>query len=61
MKYNVFDVVLLKNKNMAIISEIYNNEYKVKILKNNEPIEESKIIQEKDIEDVVYKNNIHKL
>lgn len=60
MKYNVFDVVLLKDKNKAIISEVFNNEYKVKIIKNNEPIEKTKIVQEKDIEDVVYKNNIHK-
>lgn len=59
MKYNVFDVILLKDKNKAIISEVYNNEYKVKISKNNEPIEETRIIKEKDIDDVLYKSNIH--
>ena len=59
MKYNVFDVVLLKDKNKAIISEVYNNEYKVKISKNNEPIEETRMIKEKDIDDVLYKSNIH--
>lgn len=59
MKYNVFDVILLKDKNMAIISEVYNNEYKVKISKNNEPIEETRIVKEKDIDAVLYKSNIH--
>lgn len=60
MKYNVFDVVLLKDKNMAIVSEIYNNEYKVKISKDNEPIKETRIVKEKDIDDVLYKSSIHK-
>lgn len=59
MKYNVFDVVLLKDKNKAIISEVYNNEYKVKISKNNKPIEETRIVKEKDINTVLYKSNIH--
>ena len=45
MKYNVFDVVLLKDKNKAIISEVYNKEYKVKISKYNEPIEETSMIK----------------
>jgi len=59
MKYNVFDVILLKDKNKAIISEVYNNEYKVKISKNNEPIEETRIVRDKDIVDILYKSNIH--
>ena len=60
MKYNVFDVVLLKDKNKAIISEVYNNEYKVKISNKNKPIEETRIVNEKDIDAVLYKSNIHK-
>lgn len=60
MKYNVFDVVLLKDKNKAIISEAYNNEYKVKISNNNKPIEETRIVNEKEIDTVLYKSNIHK-
>lgn len=60
MKYNVFDVVLLKDKNMAIVSEVYNNDYKVKISKYNEPIEETRIVKEKDIDAVLYKSSIHK-
>lgn len=60
MKYNVFDVVLLKDKNKAIISEVYNNEYKVKISNKNKTIEETRIVNEKDIDAVLYKSNIHK-
>lgn len=59
MKFNIFDVVLLKDKNKAIISEVHNNEYKVKISKNNEPMEEMRIVKEKEIDTVLYKSNIH--
>lgn len=60
MKYNIFDVVELADNNKAIISEVYNNMYKVKISKDGEPINETRIIKEKDINDVLYKSNIHK-
>ena len=50
MKYNIFDVVELISDKKAIISEINNNMYKVKIVETNE----SKMIKEKEIKKVLY-------
>ena len=55
MKLKIFDVIELIDHNKAIILEIYDNKYKVNVLKENSSINESRIISDKDIANVVYK------
>lgn len=56
MKYNIFDVLVLKDNTKVIISEINDNKFKVKIVRENEPIKQTMLITEKDIKDVLYKH-----
>lgn len=54
MKYNIFDVIELNNKQKAIIVNIINNLYYVKIItENNENI--LMHIKENDIKRILYK------
>lgn len=55
MKLKIFDVVELIDHNKAIILEVYINTYKVNVLKEDSSINESRIISDKDISNVLYK------
>ena len=55
MKLEIFDVVELIDHNKAIILEVNAKTYKVNVLKENESINESRIISDKDIINLIYK------
>lgn len=57
MKYSIFDIVNLTDKNKAIIIAVYNNEYQVKIAtKTQESFDEKTKIQR-----ILIKANIFEL
>lgn len=55
MKFNQFDVVELKNKDMATILGINGNKYKVEIINNKGTRKEFAEIREYDISSIIYK------
>ncbi len=58
MKFNIFDVVELENKEQAIIIEELNKtEYKAKIVNNKQEI--TKVINSKNVREILSKSNIH--
>lgn len=55
MKYDLFDVVILKNKFKATILGIENNKYKSEIVDEDGNRIEVRMITDDEIEDVLFK------
>lgn len=55
MKLDIFDVVELINHRKGIILESNSEGYKVKIIKDDEKVNEIKLIQSKDIKKIIFK------